>query len=408
MFSSSLRSIANTRVALSKTSFKLDARRFLNVHEYSGHQIMRQFGVPGVPNGVVASSAEEAAQLFNSPELGAGKKDVVMKAQILAGGRGKGKFKNGFKGGVHVVTSAADAKDYASKMLNQILVTKQTGPDGKKVDKVYMMERLYLRRETYFSIIMDRSHGGPTLVGSPRGGTSIEDVAAETPELIFTEKIDIKQGIKQENLDRMAANLGFEGKAADEAKAVMKKLYDMFIQTDATMVEINPLAETPEGKVYVCDSKLNFDDNAEFRQQQLHSHRDRSQEDPREVEADQYGLNYIGLDGNIGCLVNGAGLAMATMDIIKLHGGSPANFLDVGGGATKSQVERAFSLLNNDKSVKAILVNIFGGIMRCDVIASGIVAAAQTIGLRKPVIIRLQGTNVQQARDIIEASGYRM
>ena len=304
--------------------------------------------------------------------------------------------------------SSNEAASFAGKMLGNTLVTKQTGKEGKPCNKVMLMERLYLRRETYFSILMDRQYNGPVMVGSPEGGMAIEDVAAATPEKIFTEPVDIIAGVQQEQVDRMAANLGYKGDQAVQAAEIMTSLYNTFIDTDATMIEINPFAETADGQVYVCDSKLNFDDNAEFRQEEVFGYRDRSQEDQREVEASQYDLNYIGLDGSIGCLVNGAGLAMATMDIIQLHGGAPANFLDVGGGATAAQVQKAFELLNADDSVKAILVNIFGGIMRCDVIALGIVNAAKEIGLGKPVIIRLQGTNVEEARALIESSGFRM
>ena len=250
-------------------------------------------------------------------------------------------------------------------MLNQTLVTKQTGPEGKPVDKVLLMDRLYLRRETYFSIVMDRGHAGPTLVGSPKGGMAIEDVAHETPELIFKVPVDIEKGLVESEVDELVSNMGFKGPAAAEAKGIVEKLYAMFLAKDATLVEINPLAETPDGEVFVCDAKLNFDDNAEFRQKEVFAFRDRAQEDPREVEAAQYDLNYIGLDGSIGCLVNGAGLAMATMDIIKLNGGNPANFLDVGGGANSTMVAKAFEILNKDPKVNAILVNIFGGIMRC-------------------------------------------
>jgi succinyl-CoA synthetase beta subunit len=358
-----------------------------------------------VPKGVVVSSAAEAESVYKSGILG---KDVVVKAQVLAGGRGKGTFKNGFKGGVRMVSSAGEAKEIAGKMLGQLLVTKQTGAEGKPCNKVFLMERLYLRRETYFSILMDRANNGPTLVGSPAGGMNIEEVAHETPHLIFTEKVDVMRGVEDAQVERLARSMGFEGGAQEKAKQVMKKLYDQFIATDGTLVEINPLAETPSGDVFCCDAKLNFDSNAEFRQERVFAYRDRSQEDPREIEADNYGLNYIGLDGSIGCMVNGAGLAMATMDIIKLNGGSPANFLDVGGGANKQQVQKAFEILNADKKVKAIFVNIFGGIMRCDVIATGIVAAAQQIGLKKPIIIRLRGTKVDEAKALIEASGYRM
>lgn len=307
-----------------------------------------------------------------------------------------------------MVTQDGEAKNFAKNMLGNILVTKQTGAEGKICKKVLLMERVYMRREMYFSIMYDRGSSGPVMVGSPAGGMSIEDVAAATPELIFKEPIDIMTGITEEQALRMAQNMGMNGEVAEKGKEVLTNLYNMFINKDATMVEVNPLAETADGRVLVCDSKLNFDDNAEYRQEKVFKKRDRSQEDPREVEAAQYDLNYIGLDGNIGCLVNGAGLAMSTMDIIKLHGGSPANFLDVGGGATEQQVQKAFELLNKDPKVKAIMVNIFGGIMRCDVIAHGIVNAAKAIGLKKPIVTRLQGTNVEEGKQIIEGSGFKM
>jgi len=257
---------------------------------------------------------------------------------------------------------------------------------------------------------MDRNAQGPVLVGSPRGGTSIEDVAKSNPELIFTEIIDIVEGIQDDQCDRMATNIGLEVGSETHAKAVtlMKNLYKMFKETDCTQIEINPLAETPEGEVVVCDAKVNFDSNAEYRQKSIFSKRDVTQEDPREVEASKYDLNYIGLSGNIGCMVNGAGLAMSTMDIIQLKGGSPANFLDVGGGATEEQVQKAFELLNSDENVEAILVNIFGGIMKCDIIATGIINAAKEIGMKKPVVIRLQGTNVEKANELIHNSGLDM
>ena len=381
--------------------------RSLNVHEYVGIDIMRERGI-AVPAGATASTPEEAREIYESGRLGTGSPDVVIKAQVLAGGRGKGTFKNGFKGGVHMCTNADEAYDFAKKMLGENLVTKQTGADGKPVNKVFLMERLYLRRETYFSILMDRGSNGPVMVASPDGGMNIEDVAAATPERIFKEPIDIMKGVQTEQVMRLAENMGFKGEQQEMAADIMAKLYNLFIETDATQVEINPFAETADGKVFVCDSKLNFDDNAEYRQKDIYAFRDRTQEDNREVEAAQYDLNYIGLDGSIGCLVNGAGLAMATMDIIQLHGGSPANFLDVGGGATANQVTKAFEILNADKEVKCILVNIFGGIMRCDVIAQGIVQAAGAIGMGKPVIVRLQGTNVEEAKQLIDASGFRM
>lgn len=278
-------------------------KRFLNVHEYAGMELMRNFNVK-TPKGVVVKSADAAYEAFNDKSFNKNGGDLVIKAQVLAGGRGKGTFKNGFQGGVHIVTNANEARDYAQKMLGETLVTKQTGPEGKPCNKVFLMERLYLRRETYFSILLDRSHNGFTMIGSPKGGTSIEDIAKATPELIFTEKIDIMEGVTDEQCERMAVNLGFEGKAINQAKDIFKNLYELCVKSDATLVEINPLAETPDGDVFVCDSKLNFDDNAEFRQKDIFGYRDRSQEDTREVEASQYGLNYIGLDGKYIILIN--------------------------------------------------------------------------------------------------------
>lgn len=345
---------------------------------------------------------------FNATKT-AGKptKDVVVKAQVLSGGRGLGHFKNGFQGGVHMCTKPEHAKEIACSMLGQELVTKQA-PEGIICNKVLLMERMYMRREMYLSILMDRASQGPLLVCSPRGGTSIEDVAATNPDVIFTQPIDITDGLLDNQCWRMADALGLEGEAHSRAIAIMKNLWQMFIACDCTQIEVNPLAETPEGDIVVCDAKVNFDDNAAYRQSSIFARRDTTQEDPREVEASAYDLNYIGLDGTIGCMVNGAGLAMSTMDIIQLKGGSPANFLDVGGGANEKQVEKAFEILNNDPNVKAILVNIFGGIMRCDVIATGIINAAKEIGISKPIVIRLQGTNVDKAKILIESSGYRM
>ena len=268
------------------------------------------------------------------------------------------------------------------------------------------MEKKTIAKELYVSLLMDRASGGPVLVGSPCGGTSIEDVAASNPELIFKEVIDVTVGLTEEATERMVSNLGLEkgSEAFDKAKTLIQNLYDMFLKCDCTQVEINPLAQTPSGDVVVCDAKVNFDDNAEFRNKDIFAKRDVTQEDPREVEASKYDLNYIGLDGSIGCMVNGAGLAMSTMDIIQLKGGSPANFLDVGGGATEGQVTKAFEILNADDKVQAILVNIFGGIMKCDIIAKGIISAAKNIGLEKPLVVRLEGTNVDAAKELIKES----
>jgi succinyl-CoA synthetase beta subunit len=322
---------------------------------------------------------------------------VVLKAQVLAGGRGLGTFQNGFRGGVHVVSRAGQAGELAAQMLGQRLVTKQTGAEGKPAGKVYLMERVPIARELYLSIMLDRASSGSVIIASPVGGTSIEDVAAATPEKITKEVVQLGAGPSPAQVARLAAFLQFAPGSAGAKRFAecLAGLWKMFTACDATLVEINPLAETADGGVFVCDAKINFDDNAAFRQAAIFEQRDHSQEDAREVEAAKWDLNYIGLDGNIGCMVNGAGLAMATMDIIKLHGGAPANFLDVGGGATAEQVTRAFELLNADSRVKAILVNIFGGIMKCDTIAQGIVQAAKEVGLKVPLIVRLEGTNVE-------------
>lgn len=382
--------------------------RNLNVHEYMGQEIMTKYGIP-VPSNAVATTPEEAVAAFESADVcgGAGK-DIVVKSQILAGGRGLGTFTNGFKGGVHIASSKEQVRDYASKMIGQTLVTKQSGPDGKPVEKVLLSERLYLRRECYFSIMLDRASMGPILIGSAEGGTSIEDLAAESPEKIIKIPVDYLNGLTTAQAEEMATGLGFSGDQHAQCTDIVSKLYKMFVETDSTMLEINPFAETHDGKLMVCDAKINFDDNAEFRQKDIFSLRDTAQEDPREVDAAQYDLNYIGLDGSIGCMVNGAGLAMATMDIITLHGGKPANFLDVGGGATAGQVQKAFEILNADPKVKTIMVNIFGGIMRCDVIAEGIIGAAKELGMKKPIVVRLQGTNVDEARDMIANCGVKM
>jgi succinyl-CoA synthetase beta subunit len=409
MLSSTATSVS--RMALRRTAAPaVGAVRNLNLHEYNSMELMKSHGI-GIPAGYVASSPEEAENIFlnklNKP--GEPLKDAVIKAQVLSGGRGLGTFKNGFKGGVHMVTAPGQARAMAESMLGQELVTKQA-PNGIICNKVFLMERMYMRREMYLSILMDRASQGPLMVGSPIGGTSIEDVAKTNPEIIFTEPIDIMEGIQDEQCERMAKNMGLEPGSGPFKKAVdlMKNLYGMFIGCDCTQVEVNPIAETPDGEVVVCDAKLNFDSNAEYRQATIFDKRDYSQEDPREVEASKYDLNYIGLDGNIGCMVNGAGLAMSTMDIIQLMGGAPANFLDVGGGATEQQVQKGFEILNADPKVQAILVNIFGGIMRCDVIASGIINAAKEIGIRKPIVIRLQGTNVEEAKTMIEGCGFKM
>lgn len=305
--------------------------------------------------------------------------------------------------------SPLEASALAAKMIGNKLVTKQTGAEGKPCGAVLITERLYLRRETYFAIMMDRGYGGPVIVASPKGGMDIEAVAAETPDLIYKLPIDINKGPDKQDLRDLAAKLTFDTDGSrEECANLMANLYNLFIKCDCTLVEINPLGETHDGRVLALDAKLNFDDNAEYRQKEIFSMRDESQEDPREVIANHLGLNYVGLDGQIGCLVNGAGLAMATMDAIKLNGGNPANFLDMGGGANAEQVTAACKLLDSDKQVKAILINIFGGIMRCDIIALGLISAVQTLNLKKPLIVRLAGTNVDKAKKLIEDCGLRI
>ena len=382
----------------------LQQARFLNVHEHHGMKLLEQCGV-ATPKHVVASTAAEAKAAYEWLAGQHGVKDVVVKAQVLTGGRARGKFKSGFKGGVHVVASAPEAEQFAGKMIGQRLVTKQTGPEGLPCEKVMVAERIYLRREAYFSILMDRDSGGPVMLGSPRGGTSVEEIA----EQLFTEKIDITTGPQPEQLARLAANMGFEPPVLEQVEGVMLSLWKFFVSSDATLVEVNPLAETPDGKVYAVDSKLSFDDNAEFRQPALFALRDRAQEDPKEIEAAQFGLNYVKLaGGDVAALANGAGLCMATIDLIKLHGGNPASFLDIGGGASKEMVARAFSILNADKDVRTILVNIFGGMANTAVVVSGILDAAKRVGLNKPLVLRLQGTAIDEAKKVVEGSGFRM
>lgn len=365
---------------------------------------MSKYGI-NVPKGVAVASVDQVKKAIQ--DVFPNQNEVVVKSQVLAGGRGLGTFKNGFKGGVHIV-NVDQAEETASKMLGQILVTKQTGAQGKVVSKVYLCEKMSLVNEMYFSIILDRATAGPLIIACRKGGTSIEDLAEKFPDMIIKVPIDVFKGISDEDAAKVVD--GLAPKVADRNDSIeqVKKLYKLFCETDCTMLEINPLAETSDNKLVAADAKLNFDDNAAYRQKEIFSLRDSSQEDPREVAAAKADLNYIGLDGEIGCMVNGAGLAMATMDIIKLHGGTPANFLDVGGNASEGQVVEAFKILTADEKVKAILVNIFGGIMKCDVIASGIVNAAKQVQLKVPVVVRLEGTNVEQGKRILKESGMKL
>jgi len=372
----------------------------MNIHEYQAKELLQKFDV-ATTRGRVAATLDDAEQIAG--ELG--DVDIVVKAQIHAGGRGKGAFKNGFKGGVHVRKTPAEVREVAAKMLGQILVTHQTGPAGRTVNKVLVAESADIAREIYFAILLDRATAAPLVVASTEGGVEIEAVAAKSPEKIIREAIDPLAGLQPFQARKIAKQLGFESSQLKNASKLFEGLYRTFIAFDCSMVEVNPLVVTTKGEVLALDAKFNFDDNALYRHPEIAALRDVAQEDPREVEASKHGLNYIGLDGNIACLVNGAGLAMATMDIIKFYGGEPANFLDVGGGANEQQVTEAFKILLADKKVKAILVNIFGGIMKCDVIAQGIINAARTVQLSVPVVVRLEGTNVERAKQLLKESG---
>ena len=372
----------------------------MNIHEYQAKELLKKFDV-ATTRGRVASTLDEAEQIAR--ELG--DIDIVVKAQIHAGGRGKGTFTNGFKGGVHVLKTPAEVRDVAAKMLGQILVTHQTGPAGRQVNKVLVAESADIAREIYFAVLLDRTTAAPVIVASTEGGVEIEAVATKSPEKIIREPIDPLAGLQPFQTRKLAKQLGFEPSQLKSASKLFEGLYRTFVAYDCSMVEVNPLVVTRKGDVLALDAKFNFDDNAIYRHPDVAALRDIAEEDPREVEASKHGLNYIGLDGNIACLVNGAGLAMATMDIIKFYGGEPANFLDVGGGATEEQVTEAFKILIVDKKVKAILVNIFGGIMKCDIIAQGIINAAKTLKLSVPLIVRLEGTNVEAGKKLIADSG---
>ena len=372
----------------------------MNIHEYQAKELLQKFGV-ATPRGKVASSPEEAEQIAR--EIAPA--EIVVKAQIHAGGRGKGTFANGFKGGVHLCKTPEEAREIARKMLGQTLVTHQTGPAGRIVNKVLVAEAAQIAREVYFAILLDRATAAPLIIASTEGGVEIETVAAKSPEKIIRESIDPLAGLQPFQTRKLAKQLQFESSQLKAASKLFDGLYRTFIGLDCSMVEVNPLVVTPKGEVLALDAKFNFDDNALFRHPEVAAMRDIAEEDPREVEASKHGLNYIGLDGNIACLVNGAGLAMATMDIIKFYGGNPANFLDVGGGATEEQVTEAFKILIMDKKVQAILVNIFGGIIKCDVIAQGIINAAKTVHLTVPLVVRLEGTNVEKGKCLLKESG---
>jgi succinyl-CoA synthetase beta subunit len=372
----------------------------MNIHEYQAKELLDKYGVANSSGGV-ASTPEEAEKIATSLSG----KNLVVKAQVHAGGRGKGSFKNGFKGGVHLCKTPAEARDLASKMLGQTLVTHQTGADGRLVRKVLIAESVEIEKELYIAILIDRATSAPVVVASTEGGMDIEAVAEKTPEKIHHIAIDPLLGLQPYQSRKLAKLLGIPATLLKPACALFENLYRLFIACDCSMVEVNPLVITKSGDIRALDAKFNFDDNALFRHPDILAYRDTAEEDPREVEASKSNLNYIGLDGNIACLVNGAGLAMATMDIIKHFGGDPANFLDVGGGASKEQVTAAFKIILGDPNVKGILINIFGGIMDCNIIAEGVIAAAKETGLPIPLVVRLEGNNVELGKATLAASG---
>lgn len=365
----------------------------MNIHEYQGKELLRKYGV-SVPNGRVAFSVDEAVE--GAKELGTDV--VVVKAQIHAGGRGKA-------GGVKVAKNLDEARTYAEEILGKTLVTHQTGPEGKEVKRLLIEEGCDIKKEYYVGLVLDRATSRVVLMASEEGGTEVEEVAEQTPEKIFKEVIDPAVGLQGYQARRIAFNINIPKELVGQAVKFMMGLYQVFVEKDCSIAEINPLVVTGDGKVMALDAKLNFDSNALYRHKDIVAYRDLEEEDPKEIEASKYDLSYISLDGNIGCMVNGAGLAMSTMDIIKYYGGEPANFLDVGGGATAEKVTEAFKIILSDKNVKGIFVNIFGGIMKCDVIAEGVVEATKQVGLEIPLVVRLEGTNVDLGKKILDESG---
>ncbi|GMM34275.1 succinate--CoA ligase (GDP-forming) subunit beta [Saccharomycopsis crataegensis] len=393
--SSSFRSVAKQSVS----------KRCLSIHEYRSANLLRSYNV-GVPAGDAATTPEEAYKL--AQEISKKSDGIVIKAQSLTGGRGKGHLSSGLQSGVHIVKTPEEVKDLASKMLGYNIITKQTGAAGRLVSAVYVVEKATAEKEAYLSILLDRERKCPIIVASAQGGMDIEGVAARDPSAIKQFPIDMDAGVTDEVAAKIAGALGFSADAQKEAGETVQKLYKIFMEKDATQIEINPLSETKDHKVLAMDAKFGFDNSAEYRQKEIFSWRDFTQEDADEVKASNFGLNFIKLDGSIGCLVNGAGLAMATMDIIKLYGGEPANFLDCGGGATPATIEEAFKLILGEQNVNAILVNIFGGIVRCDYVAEGLIAATKNLGVEVPIVARLQGTNLEKAQELIANSGLKI
>jgi succinyl-CoA synthetase beta subunit len=368
----------------------------MNIHEFQAKQILGRFGAP-IPKGQPASTPDEAAAAFKA----LGQPRAVVKAQIHAGGRGKA-------GGVKLLSSAQEAKDFAAKLLGKTLVTHQTGPQGRVVRRVYVEEASEVARELYLGMLVDRKVGVVSVIASTEGGMDIEEVAARTPEKIITEPLDPLLGVSPFLGRKIAFALGLKDKQVNQFAALLASIYKAFLETDASLVEINPLVVTQDGRVLCLDAKMSFDDNGLFRHPEIRELRDPNEEDPDETEAAKYDLSYVHLDGNIGCMVNGAGLAMATMDIVKVFGAEPANFLDVGGGANTEKVAAAFRILLSDNRVKGVLINIFGGIMRCDVLAQGVVEAARQVNLKVPLVVRMEGTNVEQGKKILAESGIKV
>ncbi|ALS27534.1 subunit beta of malate--CoA ligase [Paenibacillus sp. 32O-W] len=365
----------------------------MNIHEYQGKEVLKQYGVT-VPEGKVAFTVDEAVEAAKA----LGTSVVVVKAQIHAGGRGKA-------GGVKVAKNLDEVREYASQLLGKTLVTHQTGPEGKEVKRLLIEQGCDIKKEYYVGVVVDRSTGRVVMMASEEGGTEIEEVAARTPEKIFKEVIDPAVGLQPFQARKLAYAINIPNELVGKAAQFMLSLYAAFVDKDCSIAEINPLVVTGDGNVMALDAKLNFDSNALYRHKDIVALRDLDEEDEKEIQASKYDLSYIALDGNIGCMVNGAGLAMATMDIIKYYGGDPANFLDVGGGATKEKVTEAFKIILSDENVKGIFVNIFGGIMRCDVIAEGVIAAAKEVGLDRPLVVRLEGTNVDLGKKMLNESG---
>jgi succinyl-CoA synthetase beta subunit len=372
----------------------------MNIHEYQAKRLLKEYGVP-VPRGYAAQNSKEVETAISH----LGDEKIVVKAQIHAGGRGKGTFTDGYKGGVKVTENRAAALDAANHMLDNTLVTNQTGPAGRKVQTLYFTEACEIVHEYYLAIVLDRETAQSVIIASTEGGMDIEDVAEKTPEKIIRVPISPTMGLRHHQCRRVAFALGFEGDQIKQFARILTGVYKMFWEKNAMLVEINPLVTTPTGSIEALDAKVSFDDNAIFQHPDIQQLRDLNEEDAKEIEASKHNLSYIALDGNIACMVNGAGLAMATMDIIQSFGGSPANFLDVGGGANEDQVTAAFKIILSDPNVKGILVNIFGGIMKCDVIARGIVAAAKNVEITVPLVVRLEGTNVEAGKQILRDSG---